>query len=68
MLHVVHGDGVDHDDSVVLPGEERAGAMTEEKGSGNGGKKAKERESYCSRPSAGPPFSTSEMTMEVSPL
>lgn len=25
-------------------------------------------ESYCSRPSAGPPFSTSDMTMDVSPL
>lgn len=26
------------------------------------------KESYCSRPSAGPPFSTSDMTMDVSPL
>lgn len=76
MLHIVHGDGVDHYHSVILPVEEQEdiNAMMEEKGQFDSSKKARNRlpimwrESYCSRPSAGPPFSTSEMTMEVSPL
>lgn len=77
MLHIVHGDSIDHNNSVIFPREgtqkdgRHAGVSLQEDGSfitndlqfAKGGSS-----SYCSRPSAGPPFNTSEMTMEVSPL
>lgn len=52
----------------------QAGVFLEQTGSFNTNNLQSEQasnnraKSYCSRPSAGPPFSTSEMTMEVSPL
>lgn len=72
MLHVVHGDSVDHYDSVILPGEEHQTETPWWRRKGHLIAVKRQRtvrsEAYCSRPSAGPPFSTSEMTMEVSPL
>ena len=74
-LHVVHGHGVDHEHPVIHPGGQReaerrsAGASSDVEEHTDGlVSEDIEPASYCRRPSAGPPFRTSEITMEVSPL
>lgn len=72
VFHIIHGDRVHHHHSVILTGEqiqvEKLFITNCNAEAGDCGIVRDRWETHCRSPSAGPPFRTSEMTMEVSPL